>query len=82
MKRRIAFSPTKFYHIIATANVPNLAIPNAVASIFMNSDSAPLPPQRHVVLQGNDATEEAAINNLEHIIENFLGAHIVSRQNY
>ncbi|MCQ2593225.1 MAG: hypothetical protein MJ188_10635 [Treponema sp.] len=82
MKRRIAFSPTMFYHIIATADVPNFAKPNAVASIFMNSDSAPLPFQRHVVLQGVGATEDAAINNLEHIIEKFLGAHIVSRQNY
>jgi hypothetical protein len=82
MKRRIAFSLTKFYHIIATANVPNLPQPNAVASIFMNSDSAPLPPQRHVILQGDDATEEAAVAGLEHVIENFLGEHIVSRQNY
>ena len=82
MKRRIAFSPTKFYHIIATANVPNWAVPNAVASIFMNSDSAPLPPQRHVVLQGAGATEANAIANLEQAIENFLGERIVSRQNY
>ncbi len=82
MKRRIAFSTTIFYHIIATANVPNLQQPNAVASIFMNSDTAPLPPQRHVILQGATATETNAIAALEKVIEDFLGAHIVSRQNY
>lgn len=81
MKRRIAFGPTQFYHIIATANVPTIPQPNAVASIFMNSDYAPLPPTRHFVLNGNDDVY-AAIAGLEHIIEEYLGAHIVYRRDY
>lgn len=40
MKKRVCFSPSDTYYIVATSNVKGLLMPNSIAHIYEQSDNA------------------------------------------
>jgi hypothetical protein len=84
MKRRIAYETIKFCHIIAMEDSPHHPIPNAVASVFMESYSMKLPNNcKHVVLvNGKKVTAVDATDALQAKITAYIGHEPESVRDY
>ena len=88
MKRRISFgSACHFIHMIATKDLDKYDKPNAVASIFFMDDYYRIfkkltSPVKHIVLYGEDTTEEKALNALTKQLEDFLKEPVLTSRNY
>ena len=87
MKRRISFGHAcHFIHMMAMKDLDNYDKPNAVASIFFMDDYHAFKKLtssvKHVVLYGEDATEEKALDALTKQIEDFLKEPVLTSGNY
>ena len=87
MKRRISFRhPCHFIHMLSMKDLDNYDKPNAVASIFFMDDypcfKKLTSSVKHVVLYGEDATEEKALDALTKQIEDFLKEPVLTSGNY
>lgn len=89
MKRRISFEhQCHFVHMLATKNSDAYEKPNAVASIYFMDDYTAdcfnklTSGVKHIILYGEDATEEKALDELTKRIEKFLKEPVLSKRDY
>ena len=88
MKRRISFgNACHFIHMMAIKDLDKYDKPNAVASVFFMDDyyhsfKKLTSSVKHVILYGEDATEEKALDVLTKQIEDFLKEPVLTKGNY
>ena len=87
MKRRVSFGHAcHFIHMMAIKDLDKYDKPNAVASIFFMDDYQTfkklISSVKHVVLYGEDVTEEKALDALTKQLEDFLKEPVLTKRNY